>query len=153
MGFASLNPSYEADMTRLPSLFILLLGATLAFPHSEALHTSPAANAVLQTAPREVSVLFNQKVEAAADAIAVEDASGARVDQGNTRTESDGRVIPRLAQAADCRRLHGEVAREVGRHPHGRRHLQLPRAVVSATPLVPAQALRCAHTSPRAKAQ
>jgi len=91
MGFASLNPSYEADMTRLPSLFILLLGATLAFPHSEALHTSPAANAVLQTAPREVSVLFNQKVEAAA--IAVEDASGARVDQGNTRTESDGRVI------------------------------------------------------------
>ncbi len=80
-------------MTRLPSLFILLLGATLAFPHSEALHTSPAANAVLQTAPREVSVLFNQKVEAAADAIAVEDASGARVDQGNTRTESDGRVI------------------------------------------------------------
>ncbi len=48
---------------------------------------------MLQTAPRDVSVLFNQKVEASSDAITVEDASGARVDQGNTRSESNGRVI------------------------------------------------------------
>ena len=71
----------------------LLLNAAPAFAHSEAVRTSPAANAVLQTAPRDVSILFNQKVAAAPDAIAVEAADGARVDQGDARTESNGRVI------------------------------------------------------------
>jgi methionine-rich copper-binding protein CopC len=44
-------------------------------------------------APRDVSILFNRKVEAASDAITVEDADGARVDQGDTRVESNGCVI------------------------------------------------------------
>lgn len=74
-------------------LAALLVNADFALAHSEVVRTNPRANASLQTAPRDVSVLFNQKVEAASDAITVEDANGARVDQGGTRTESNGRVI------------------------------------------------------------
>jgi methionine-rich copper-binding protein CopC len=55
--------------------------------------TNPAANATLQSAPRDVSILFNERVRATPDAITVEDAEGARVDQGDTRAESNGRVI------------------------------------------------------------
>jgi methionine-rich copper-binding protein CopC len=71
----------------------LLAGATLALAHSQVVRTNPAANANLQNAPRDVSILFNQKVEITPDAIAVEDASGARVDQGDARSESNGRVV------------------------------------------------------------
>jgi methionine-rich copper-binding protein CopC len=75
-------------------LLAALLGyADLALAHSEVVRTSPQANANLQSAPRDVSILFNAKVEAARDAITVEDAAGARVDQGDTRVEGNGRVI------------------------------------------------------------
>lgn len=83
-------------MARLiPLLLIpaLLIGTNPALPHSEVVRTSPAANASLQSAPRDVSVLFNARVKAEPDAIAVEDANGARVDQADTRIESNGRVI------------------------------------------------------------
>ena len=83
-------------MARLiPLLLIpaLLAGANVAFAHSKAVRTNPPDNATLQSAPRDVSILFNERVRAAPDAIAVEDANGTRVDQGDTRVESNGRVI------------------------------------------------------------
>src|SRR5262245_53683104 len=72
---------------------ILTAGTNLALAHSNAVRTNPADKATLQSAPRDVSILFNEKIKAAPDAITVEDASGARVDQGDTRLESNGRVI------------------------------------------------------------
>jgi methionine-rich copper-binding protein CopC len=84
-------------MTRLLSTLMLIAsvlgGATLVLAHSQVVRTNPAANANLQNAPRDVSILFNQKVEITPDSIAVEDASGARVDQSDARSESNGRVV------------------------------------------------------------
>jgi methionine-rich copper-binding protein CopC len=72
---------------------VLTAGTNLALAHSNAVRTNPADNATLKSAPRDVSVLFNERVKAAPDAITVEDADGTRVDQGDTRLESNGRVI------------------------------------------------------------
>src|SRR5262245_64997279 len=72
---------------------LLLLSATAALPHASPVRTSPAANATLQNAPREVSILFGERVQAPADAIIVQDASGSRVDEGNARVDSNGRVL------------------------------------------------------------
>jgi methionine-rich copper-binding protein CopC len=74
-------------------LAILLLGVPPAHAHASVVRVSPAANGSLQTAPRDVSILFSERVQAAADAIVVQDASGARVDQGDARSESNGRVV------------------------------------------------------------
>jgi methionine-rich copper-binding protein CopC len=71
----------------------LLLGTTSAFPHASLVRASPPINGTVQNAPREVSILFSEKVQAPPGAIAVRDASGARVDEGEARLDSNGRVI------------------------------------------------------------
>src|SRR5262245_66040698 len=72
---------------------LLLIGATPALPHASPVRTSPPADATVQNAPREWSILFGERVQAPADAIIVQDASGSRVDQGNARVDSNGRVL------------------------------------------------------------
>jgi len=79
----------------IPALLILpaLAFGSAALAHSTVARSSPAANSTLQNAPREVAILFSERVEASADAIVVQDASGARVDQGNARSENNGRGV------------------------------------------------------------
>jgi methionine-rich copper-binding protein CopC len=71
----------------------LLLSATSALPHASPVRTSPPSNGSVQNAPREVSILFGERVEVASDAIIVQDASGARVDQGDARLDANGRIV------------------------------------------------------------
>jgi methionine-rich copper-binding protein CopC len=75
------------------ALAALLLSATSALPHASPVRTSPPANGTVQNAPREVSVLFGERVEVSADAIIVQDANGARVDQGDARLDANGRIV------------------------------------------------------------
>jgi methionine-rich copper-binding protein CopC len=75
------------------ALATLLLSAASAFPHASPIRTSPPTNGTVQSAPREVSVLFGERVEVAADAIIVQDASGTRVDQGHAHLDYNGRIV------------------------------------------------------------
>src|SRR5262245_66044211 len=75
------------------ALAALLLSATSALPHAAPVRTSPPSNGTVQNAPREVSILFGERVEVSADAIIVQDASGARVDQGDARLDANGRIV------------------------------------------------------------
>ncbi len=79
----------------LPLLLIVfcVTNATPALPHASLVRSSPPANAALKTAPRDVSILFSERVRAAPDAVAVRDAKGSRVDQGDARMEGNGRVV------------------------------------------------------------
>jgi methionine-rich copper-binding protein CopC len=70
-----------------------LAGAQLALPHASLIRASPPANSAVQTAPREVSLLFSERVRAAPGAIAVRDAKGARVDKGDIRLDTNGRIV------------------------------------------------------------
>jgi methionine-rich copper-binding protein CopC len=75
------------------ALAALLLSATSALPHTSPVRTSPPANGNVQTAPREVSILFGERVEVSSDAIIVQDANGIRVDQGDARLDGNGRIV------------------------------------------------------------
>jgi len=75
------------------ALAALLLSAISAFPHASPIRTSPPTNGTVQNAPREVSVLFGERVEVSADAIIVQDSSGTRVDQGDAHLDQNGRII------------------------------------------------------------
>jgi methionine-rich copper-binding protein CopC len=79
---------------RIPlALAALLLSVASVFPHASPIRTSPPTDGTVQNAPREVSVLFGERVEVTADAIVVQDASGTRVDQGNARLDNNGRIV------------------------------------------------------------
>ena len=75
------------------ALAALLLSATSALPHASPVRTNPPANGTVPSAPREVSILFGERVEVSSDAIIVQDANGARVDEGNARVDANGRVV------------------------------------------------------------
>ena len=75
------------------ALAALLLSAVSALPHASPIRTSPPTDGTVQNAPREVSVLFGERVEVSADAIIVQDASGTRVDQGNAHLDNNGRIV------------------------------------------------------------
>jgi methionine-rich copper-binding protein CopC len=78
----------------IPFAFVgLLFSATSALPHASPVRTSPPANGTVQNAPREVSILFGERVEVSSDAIVVQDANGARVDQGDARLDANGRIV------------------------------------------------------------
>jgi copper transport protein len=68
----------------LGALALLLGAAGTASAHAALLSTSPAANAVVQTAPSEVTLHFSEQVTLATDAVRVFDPSGQRVDTGAT---------------------------------------------------------------------
>ena len=74
------------------ALATLLLSATSALPHASPVRISPPADSTVQN-PREVSIVFSERVEAASDAIVVQDASGTRVDQGNASIGANGRIV------------------------------------------------------------
>jgi methionine-rich copper-binding protein CopC len=85
-------------IVRHPRLFIVLLLALLAsgsqaLAHAAALGANPKPNSVLRSPPRDVAIVFSERVQAASDSIVVQDAGGARVDQSNARSESNGRVV------------------------------------------------------------
>jgi methionine-rich copper-binding protein CopC len=77
----------------LLALAALLLSAISALPHASPIRTSPPTDGTVQNAPREVSVLFGERVEVSADAIIVQDSSGTRVDQGNAHLDNNGRIV------------------------------------------------------------
>ena len=71
----------------------MMLGTPSAFPHALVVRSNPSANASVQTAPREVSIFFSERIEAARAAIVVEDANGLRVDDDDSRVDPNGRVV------------------------------------------------------------
>jgi copper resistance protein C len=80
-------------MARLALAAFLALSASSAFPHSIVIRSNPIADAILQTAPREVAIFFSERIQAARSSIVVEDANGSRVDNGDSSVDANGRVM------------------------------------------------------------
>jgi copper resistance protein C len=70
-----------ALITILP---LLLLGTGEAIAHASLDHASPLVGSTVASAPSEVTLWFTQDLEAKFSSITVTDASGKRVDGGNT---------------------------------------------------------------------
>ena len=78
------------------ALGLLLATAAPAAAHAQLVATDPAAGAALRSAPRTVTVVFDEAVLARPDALQVHDRTGARVDGGGLRRVQGGRGL-RLA--------------------------------------------------------
>jgi methionine-rich copper-binding protein CopC len=71
----------------------LLIATSPAYSHAQLIRASPPADGSVQTAPREVALLFSEKLASKNNSIVVTNASGARVDQNDVRLDSNGKVI------------------------------------------------------------
>ena len=73
---------------------ILLMSCPLARAHAMLDRASPAVGSTVVAAPSAVTLTFTEKVEPAFSSVRVEDASGARVDQG--KPQLAGRNVLRV---------------------------------------------------------
>jgi methionine-rich copper-binding protein CopC len=73
--------SFSAGMIPL----LLLLATSEATAHAMLDHAEPRVGNKVATTPREVTLWFTQKLEAAFSTITVTDSAGQRVDTGKTR--------------------------------------------------------------------
>ncbi|MFG2195638.1 copper resistance CopC/CopD family protein [Streptomyces sp. NPDC048639] len=71
----------------------LLAGASPASAHAALITSDPRQGAVVDTAPEEVTLTFSEGVALSDDAIRVLDPEGKRVDSGEVRDLSSGKVV------------------------------------------------------------
>src|SRR5689334_22042387 len=77
----------------LPALFA---SCALADAHAMLDRASPGVGSTVATAPRAVTLTFTEKIEPALSSVRVEDASGARVDQGKPQLDGGSRNVLRI---------------------------------------------------------
>ena len=71
---------------------IIVASATPVFAHAVLLQSSPTAGQVLLKSPREVSLRFDEQVEASLGAVRLYDSRGRRIDTGAT-TKPSAQVV------------------------------------------------------------
>ncbi|MGW2571924.1 copper resistance CopC/CopD family protein [Streptomyces sp. NPDC001537] len=76
---------------------VSLAGAANASAHAALLSTDPAANAILATAPPQITLAFGEGVGIADDSVQVYGPSGSRVDHGPPQHAAGGDAIVRVA--------------------------------------------------------
>jgi copper resistance protein C len=106
-----------------------LCGTVAAFAHAHLLRTTPAADGTVQAAPEEVTLRFNEKLEAAFSSVVVRDAAGKQVDKADSHLDSADREILHIsltpltpgtytvewrAMSADTHKVNGNFKFRVG---------------------------------------
>jgi methionine-rich copper-binding protein CopC len=77
-----------------------LAAATYALAHAHLERATPPPNGSVRNAPMEITILFSENLEGSFSSITVVDASGARVDQGDSRVDSSNRKMLRVTLKA-----------------------------------------------------
>ncbi|SFU91535.1 copper resistance CopC family protein [Pseudoduganella namucuonensis] len=72
------------------------LASPLAAAHAALKNSNPAANAVLEQAPREIVLTFNEKVEPAFSSIAVLEAGGKDIAAGKAQVDAANPLLMKL---------------------------------------------------------
>jgi methionine-rich copper-binding protein CopC len=75
-------------LTLATTAFLAFTGAEAAYAHAFLDHAEPRVGSTVPSAPKEVVLVFTQKVEAAFSSVEVSDANGARVDQGKPQVSA-----------------------------------------------------------------
>jgi len=111
-------------------LLTLLASCALADAHAMLDRASPAVGSTVATAPSALTLTFTEKIEPALSTVRVEDASGARVDQGKPQLDRGSRNVLRVnlkalgpgsykviwkVLSADTHRTEGSFSFQVGR--------------------------------------
>ena len=108
---------------------VLVLSGATAFAHPRVISATPAVGGTVKTAPSEVTIRFNEKLEPAFSSVTIRDSTGKQVDKGNPQVDkADHRIIrvslPSLAPgaykvewravAADTHKVEGDFTFRIG---------------------------------------
>ena len=108
---------------------LTLSGAVTAFAHPRVVSATPTVGGTVKTAPSEVTIRFNEKLEPAFSSVTIRDSTGKQVDKGDPHVDkADHRIIrvslPPLAPgaykvewravAADTHKVEGDFTFRIG---------------------------------------
>jgi methionine-rich copper-binding protein CopC len=78
------------------SAALVVSGAVAALAHAHLVRATPAVGGTVQTPPSEVTLRFNEKLEAAFSSIVVRDSTGKQVDKGDAAVDKSDRTLMRV---------------------------------------------------------
>lgn len=123
-------PVHRTILVLATSAAIALGSAIAAFAHAHLVRATPAVGGTVSMPPSEVTLRFNEKLEAAFSAIVVRDQSGKQVDAGRTTVDKGDRTLMRVllqqpiapgvytvewkAMSADTHKIDGNFTFKVG---------------------------------------
>jgi methionine-rich copper-binding protein CopC len=81
----------------VPAILAVTLYADAAFAHAQLVRAVPAAGATVGSAPSEVTLRFNERLEPAFSSVTVRDAGGKQVDKGDTHVEKSDRAVMKIS--------------------------------------------------------
>ncbi|HET7849930.1 MAG TPA: copper homeostasis periplasmic binding protein CopC [Pseudolabrys sp.] len=84
-------------LTYVSALAMLMMATTWAEAHAHLDRANPRVGSTVQSAPREITLWFTEKLEPAFSRIEVRDASGKRVDTGKALVDKANPVELRIA--------------------------------------------------------
>jgi methionine-rich copper-binding protein CopC len=72
---------------------LLLSGTGAAFAHAHLVRATPPEGGTVKAAPNEVSLKFNERLEAAFSSAVIRDAAGKQVDKGDAHVDKADRSV------------------------------------------------------------
>jgi methionine-rich copper-binding protein CopC len=108
---------------------LMLSGNTGAFAHPRLVSAVPAVAGTVRSAPSEVTLRFNERLEAAFTSVVIRDSEGKQVDKGDAKLDKSDRKILRVsvpplapgmykvewhAMSADTHKIEGDFTFNVG---------------------------------------
>ncbi|WP_229459247.1 copper homeostasis periplasmic binding protein CopC [Massilia cavernae] len=111
-------------LSRLAAMGCILAATALASPlaaaHAALKASVPAADAVLDAAPKEIALTFNEKIETAFSSAAVKDAAGNAVATGKPRVDAANPAVMHIEVPALAAGAYKVEWVAVGRDGHRR---------------------------------
>jgi methionine-rich copper-binding protein CopC len=113
----------------LASAILLLGGTAAALAHAHLVRAVPAVSSSISTAPSEVTLRFNERLEPRFSGVVVRDATGKQIDKGDGTVDKADRMIIRVslptlepgvyevewrAVSADTHKVNGDFTFKVG---------------------------------------
>jgi methionine-rich copper-binding protein CopC len=92
--------NYRSVFVLAATAVLALPGADAAFAHAQLKAATPAVGSAVAEAPSEVTLNFNEKLEAAFSTAIVRDAVGKRVDKGEAHVDKADRTVMRVSLEA-----------------------------------------------------
>jgi methionine-rich copper-binding protein CopC len=111
------------------STVVFLGGTAAALAHAHLVRAVPAAGGNVSTAPSEVTLRFNERLEPKFSSVVVRDAAGKQVDKGDGTVDKADRMVIRVsltalergvykvewrAVSADTHKVNGDFTFKVG---------------------------------------
>ena len=79
------------------SAALSLSGAVAAFAHAHLVRATPAEGGTVKSAPNEVVLIFNEKLEPAFSSVVIRDSAGKQVDRADAHVDTADRTVVRVS--------------------------------------------------------